>query len=91
MLRTFRRDSGTFLESAIQQTVALAVAENALDPEKLAVDGMRVQAATSTKSVRTLKRSKKRLAELGEVDRESLPESERATHDAKMVKHLDAV
>lgn len=91
VLRTFRREHGEFFAAAVQQTVALAVAENALDPEKLAVDGMRLQAATSTKSVRTLKRSKKRLAELGEVDRESLPESERATHDVKLAKHRDAV
>jgi len=90
-LRTFRRENGAFFAAAIQQTVKLAVTDNLLDPEALAVDGMRLQAAASTKSVRTLKRSKSRLAELTEVDPKGLTESEREEHEAKVAKHSEAV
>lgn len=90
-LRAFRRENGEFFANAVQQTIGLAVDAKLLDPEQLAVDGMRLQAAASTKSVRTVTRSKSRLDELDGVDRESLTDEERAEHDAKVAKHAEAV
>lgn len=41
-LRKFRRDNRALFEDALQQTVALAVAEGLLEPEQLAVDSVRL-------------------------------------------------
>ena len=91
VLRTFRRENKRFLAEAIQQTVRMAYERGLLDPEQLAVDSARIRANASTKSMRTLARSTKRLAELGEVDTTKLGEAQRREHEAKVAKHAEAV
>jgi transposase len=63
-LRRFRRENAAFFAQAIEQTVALIHQEGRLRTDELAVDSMRLEAHASAKAVRTLQRSKKRLAEL---------------------------
>jgi len=91
VLCTFRRENRKFLADAIQQTVKLALENGVLDPSQLAVDSARVRANASTKSMRTLTRSKKRLEELAEVDAAKLNDEERGEHEAKVAKHEEAV
>ena len=59
--------------------------------DDLAVDSMRLRAHASTKAVRTLSRSTKRLAELAAVDESALSQADRETHRAKVEKHTRAV
>jgi transposase len=89
--KDFRRENLAFLENAVQQTVLLAVERGLIDPQQLAVDSARLQADTSTKSVRTLSRSKKRLEQLSKAGAATMTEEERATHQAKVRKHEEAV
>lgn len=90
-LRTFRRENVDFFAYAIEQTVALAAKRGLLSPTDLAVDSMRLRADASSKSIRTLSRSKKRLEELESVNAESLGETARVKHDEKLQKHRAAV
>jgi hypothetical protein len=59
--------------------------------DDLAADSMRLRAHASTKAVRTLVRSKRRLSELAAVDEQALGEAEREQHRAKVAKHRQAV
>jgi transposase len=90
-LKDFRQDHEEFLKDAVEQTVKLAVEAGLVDPQQIAIDSVRVEADASTKSVRTAKRSKKRLEELAAVDTTALTEAERAEHTAKVEKHQAAV
>jgi transposase len=91
VLRRFRRENGAFFAQAIGQTVAMAHERGLLHTDELAVDSMRLRAHASTKAVRTLARSKKRLAELASVDVATLDDDARKKHEAKLAKHRDAV
>jgi transposase len=90
-LNEFRlRHAGLFAE-CIAQTVAMAQAADLLSLDDLAADSMRLRAHASTKAVRTLVRSKRRLAELAAVDEQGLGEAERERHREKVAKHTRAV
>lgn len=91
MLRRFRRENGAFFAQAIEQTVQLAHERGLLKPDELATDSMRLRAHASTKAVRTLVRSKRRLAELATVDAAALAQEQRQQHEAKLAKHRDAI
>jgi transposase len=91
VLCTFRRERQKFLADAVQQTVKLAVGRELLDPDQLAVDSVRLRANASTKSMRTLARSSKRLEELSKVDQTKLDEAARQQHEEKVAKHAEAV
>ncbi len=91
ILKDFRRNNLEFLQDAVQQTVRIAVERGLVDPEQLAVDAARLQADASTKSARTLKRSRGRLRELAATDVSALADDERVVHEEKVRKHADAV
>lgn len=90
-LRAFRRENGEHFANAVQETVKLAQELGLLDTNELAVDSVRLRAEASTRAVRTLKRSRERLAELAKVDIASLDPEERAEHEAKVQKHTDVI
>ena len=90
-MRTFRRENLAFFQSAIEQTVQLAAAADLVDAKDLSVDSMRLRADASTKSIRTLSRSKERLDELAKVKVRSLGRAGRDAHEAKVHKHEQAV
>ncbi len=90
-LKRRRADHAGFFEAAVAQTVALGHTAGLVDVEALAVDSVRIRAHASTKAARTVVRSTKRLAELGQIDPTTLTEEERAKHAAKVVKHQDAL
>ncbi len=90
-LNEFRQQHGALFAACLEQTVAMAQAQGLLPLDDLAADSMRLRAHASTKAVRTLLRSKKRLAELAAVDIEALSEIERETHREKVEKHRAAV
>ena len=58
----------------------MAEAAGLLSLDDFAADSMRLRAHASTKAVRTLVRSKKRLAELSAVDESTLSEADRERH-----------
>lgn len=90
-LRRFRLANAQFLESALEQTVALAAEDGLLDLDEIAVDSARLRANASTSSARTVKRSKQRLAEL-EANPPAVddPIATRA-HQEKVAKHKAAL
>lgn len=90
-LASFRRESGTLFESAFNQTIAMGVAERFVEPQDLAIDGMRLRAHASTKAVRTRERSQRRLVDLAKKNVEALTGDERQIHDEKVAKHEEAV
>jgi hypothetical protein len=90
-LNDFRQRHGALFAGLIEQTVAMAQKSGLLAFDELAADSVRLRAHASTKNVRTLARSKKRLEELALVDESTLSESERETHQAKLDKHRKAV
>lgn len=90
-LNDFRQRHGALFAELIEQTVATAQADGLLPLDDLAADSMRLRAHASTKAVRTLTRSQKRLEELAAVEVDKLSEAERATHQAKVDKHRKAV
>jgi DNA-binding protein H-NS len=90
-LRTFRRENGDLFGSILNQSIRIALNEGFIDPQQLAIDGMRLRACASTKAVRTEERSTKRLEQLGGVDVSSLTPEEAEKHAAKVAKHTDAI
>lgn len=90
-LRKFRRENRALFEDAIRQTVALASQDNILNTKQMAVDGVRLRAEASTSAVRTVLRSKKRLASLEQIDVATLSEEQRRIHDEKLAKHREAL
>lgn len=90
-LRAFRRENGDHFANAVQETVKLAREIGVLDTSELAIDSVRLRAEASTRAVRTLKRSRERLAELAKVDVASLDGEERAAHEAKVQKHAEVI
>lgn len=90
-LNEFRLRHEALFAACIEQTVAMAEAAGLLSLDDLAADSMRLRAHASTKAVRTLVRSKKRLAELSAVDESTLSETDRERHQAKLAKHTGAV
>ena len=90
-LNEFRLRHGALFADCIEQTVSMARAEGLLPLDDLAADSMRLRAHASTKAVRTLTRSKRRLTELAAVDENALSEAEREKHRAKVAKHAKAV
>jgi transposase len=90
-LNNFRQKHGALFAELIAQTVKMARDEDLLPLEDLAADSVRVRAHASTKEVRTLSRSKKRLKELRTVDENALSHSALAEHRAKIAKHEKAV
>ncbi len=90
-LNEFRLQHGALFANLIAETVAMAKADGLLLLDDLAADSMRLRAHASTKAVRTLSRSKKRLAELATVDENALSEADLQTHRAKVEKHTSAI
>jgi transposase len=90
-LKRFRRNNTDLLAQAVQWTLEQAVALDLVDPRQLAVDSYRLPADASTKSVRTVTRSKERLEELSAIDRDALSQPEQEAHDAKVDKHETAL
>ena len=91
VLKKFRREQGELIAAAVAWTVEVGVSEGFVDPEALATDSMRLQANASTKSMRTLTRSERRLKELKAIDPQSVPEPERRILEEKIAKHEAAV
>jgi transposase len=91
VLNDFRQQQGTLFAELIEQTVAMAQSEGLLHLDDLAADSMRLRAHASTKAVRTLSRSKKRLEELASVDESALSNEQRAKHRAQLQKHTSTV
>jgi hypothetical protein len=90
-LKNFRLENVELLTECMEWTVAQGVRCNLVDPQALAADSMRVRADASSKSIRTLERSKKRLAELEKIDPTTLDAAARGEHAAKLDKHTTAV
>lgn len=90
-LREFRRNNRELFEQAIAATLSQAREAGLLPIDELAVDSMRLRANASTKAVRTVVRSTKRLEELSKADLSRLSDEERASHEAKVKKHRDAL
>ena len=90
-LSEFRGQNGALFAAAVEQTVRTAVEEKLLPLDELAVDSMRLRAHASTKAVRAVTRSKKRLAELEAVDPAKLDEAAHSAHEAKLEKHRNAL
>lgn len=90
-LNEFRQQHGVLFADCIAQTVAMAQREGLLPLEDLAADSLRLRAHASTKAVRTLLRSKKRLTELAAIDESTLTGAEREQHQEKVRKHRQAV
>jgi transposase len=90
-LSEFRAQNGALFAAAIEQTVKLAVEAGLVPVDELATDSMRLRAHASTKAVRTVVRSKKRLTELETLDATKLDECARAEHEAKTHKHRSAL
>lgn len=90
-LRRFRQRNAGFFRKALEQTVAMAHELGLISKQEIAVDSMRLRAYASTKAVRTLVRSKARLAELALIDTARLSAEDLFLHEAKVAKHRDAV
>jgi transposase len=90
-LRAFRRENLEFFEKALLRTISIADELKLLDLGELATDSVRLQAAASTKAVRTKERSEKRLEELARVDLATLSDEEREAHLAAVKKHEEAL
>jgi transposase len=90
-LRRFRKDHGVLFAAAIEQTVAIALADGLIDERDLSADSVRLRAHASTKAVRTKKRSLERLRELASVVLDELNAEQRSTHEAKVRKHEQAL
>lgn len=90
-LRRFRRANLELFQEALKQTVRLAQEDGLLNLKELAVDSLRLRAEASSSQVRTRKRSKQRLAELEAVEVTTLTAEARATHEAKVAKHREAL
>jgi transposase len=90
-LRAFKRTNGGFFRGLQKQLLHIANERGLLALDQLAVDSVRLRADASVKAVRTLKRSKQRLRELGEVDTSKLAEEDLEAHVAKVKKHSDAI
>jgi transposase len=90
-LNEFRQQNGALFAELIEQTVSLAQRDGLLPVEDLAADSMRLRAHASTKAVRSLSRSTRRLKELAAIDQAKLSDEERAKHQAKVEKHTQAV
>lgn len=91
VLRKFRMTNGALFADALQWTVELALERKWIDPDDLSVDSMRLQANASTKAVRTVVRSTKRLAELAATPTEGMAAAELEIHEAKRKKHSEAL
>jgi hypothetical protein len=90
-LRKFRSNHREFMRRAVIDTVRIANEMGLIDPRDLALDSMRLRADVSTKSLRTLARSRKRLGELAKVDLARLDEAGQRKHAAQVQKHQEAV
>lgn len=90
-LREFKRKNEALFKDLFQQVLKLAHERGLLDTSELAVDSVRLRAHASTNAVRTLTRSKKRLAQLSKVDVATLSDEERDEHEAKVAKHTKTV
>lgn len=90
-LRAFRRNHLELFQQAITATLVQAREAGLLPVDELAVDSMRLRANASTKAVRTVVRSTKRLGELSKLDTSELSAEQRETHEAKLAKHREAL
>jgi len=90
-LRAFRRENEQLMVLANRQILKLAAERGMLDGAHLATDSVRLRAHASTKSVRTLKRSKERLDQLAAVDTTTLDAAGQQRHEEKVEKHRQAV
>lgn len=90
-LNEFRQQHGDLFEMCIAQTIAMALSQGLLPLDDLAADSMRLRAHASTKAVRTLSRSTKRLKELASVDEGTLTDVDRDKHRSKVEKHKNAI
>lgn len=90
-LAAYRRESGAVFDRVLSHTIERGLAEGFIDPQELAIDGMRLRANASTKAMRTRERSERRLRELAGADVEAMTGEERSVHDAKVAKHGEAV
>lgn len=90
-LRRMRMKQGAFFEAAIEQTVLLGSERGLINLKGLAVDSVRIRANASPAAVRTVSRSKRRLAELEQVDVSTLSAAKRRRHNAALAKHQSAL
>jgi len=90
-LRRFRNQNADFFAHAIQQTITIATERGLLKLDEGAVDSVRLHAHASRSAIRTVKRSKARLAELEAADISSLSAEEIEHHKRKLNKHRDAL
>ena len=90
-LSKFMREGGALFDDVLTQTVKAGLEAGFVGTNNLSTDGMRLRANASTKALRTLERSTKRLGELAKLDRDTMSSEEQASHDAKVAKHEAAV
>jgi transposase len=90
-LRSFRRNNAELFDKVNLQVLSLAAKDGLLKADELATDSVRLRAHASTKSARSLKRSRERLAELAEQDASELDDEGRARLAVKTQKHESAV
>jgi len=86
-LNRFRASNGKLFESAINQTVKMAETMGLLPLEDLALDSMRLRAHASSREIRTLARSTKRVEELRATDTTGFSDEERVVLGKKIEKH----
>jgi len=90
-LRRRRQQMGGFFQSVLEQTVVLARELGMLEKVEVAVDSVRLQAHSSNGSIRSLARSKQRVAELKATPTEGLNAEQQEVHAEKLAKHEHAV
>lgn len=86
-LRAFKRENLELYEAVQRRLLGVAHERGLLATDQLAVDSVRLRAHASMSAVKTLKRSRTRLAELSAIDVTRLGEEERRAHDEKVEKH----
>jgi len=86
-LRRFRFTHAELFASCIEQVVRMAFERGLINPEELAVDGMRLHAQATRNAVRTEAHASKRLEELRAMDTATLSSEQRTERDAKIAKH----
>lgn len=86
-LRAFKRENLELYQAVQKRLLGLAHERGLLATDQLAVDSVRLRAHASLAAVKTLKRSRARLAELSRIEVTTLGEEERRDHEAKVEKH----
>lgn len=90
-IRRFRLRHRQFITDAFVVTVAEGWRVGMVDLKDIAIDSVRLRANASNAAVRTVARSKKRLADLQRIDVTTLSPEERTKHEQKVEKHREAL